>query len=415
MNILGIIAEFNPFHNGHLYLLQEALKSEQFSGTVCVMSGNFVQRGEPAFCNKWVRTQMALEAGADLVIEIPFCFAVRSAYYFARGAIQLLDRTGVITHLAFGSESGNLQELKSVSSLLANESPAYQHILKKQLSLGLSFPVARSIALQAYFGESVPDVQQIIEQPNNILGLEYLKVLEQEALKISPLTFARKGSGYNSKALSDYASASAIRSSFSHPEKREEIAKSMPAGILSLLEEEIRMGRAPITLNSMEQLILFKLRTTPLDRLGKICEISEGLENRIQKAATSCGNIEELRHRVKSKRYSLSRINRSLLYALMDLDAERIASFDEIGPQYLHILGFSSQGQNILQEMKNNSEIPILSRGSAVKALQSNQENPLASSMIDLDVQASNVYTLLYPNAEWRTGDLDFLTSPIRF
>lgn len=152
MAVLGIIAEFNPLHNGHLHLLQEAHNHEQFDAAVCVMSGNFLQRGDPAICNKWSRAEMALQSGIDLVIELPFCFAVRSAYYFARGAIQLLTRTGVVTHLAFGSEIGNIDTLKSISTIIANEPENYKSLLKKYLSQGLNFPSARSKTMQSLLG-----------------------------------------------------------------------------------------------------------------------------------------------------------------------------------------------------------------------------------------------------------------------
>ncbi|MEA1960370.1 MAG: nucleotidyltransferase [Bacillota bacterium] len=412
MAILGIIAEFNPLHNGHLFLLNKALNTSSFSGTVCVMSGNFLQRGEPALCNKWVRTQMALEAGIDLVIELPFCYSVRSAHYFARGALQLLERTGVVTHLAFGSESGSLAQLQSIATIISNEDPSFQNILREHLNRGLSFPSARSIALQQYTKEKSLNVEELLKQPNNILALEYLKVLQQDSIPITPLTIARQGTGYHSTDLSSFPSASAIRFSLLHNEKKESIANSMPARSMTLLKQEICSGRAPISLDSMEQSMLYKLRTLPLRQLENIYEISEGLENRIQKAAISCGSIDELTHNIKSKRYSLSRINRTLLYVLMDLYADTVQQYDQIGPQYLHILGFSSLGQKILQEIKTKSKIDILSRGHDVKDLHFNGDAN-ASSMIDLDIKATNIYTLLYPNPSMRQGNLDFTQSPI--
>ncbi len=411
--ILGIITEFNPFHNGHRHFLHEAANSLDFEGTVCVMSGNFVQRGEPALCNKWIRTQMALDAGIDLIIELPFCFAVRSAYYFAKGALQLLDRAGVVTHLAFGSENGSLQELQAISKVIAHEDSTFRGTLQYHLNRGLSFPAARSLAVENQLQEVFPDVRTVLEQPNNILAIEYLKVLEQEALQITPFTVARRGSGYNSTELSNFASASAIRLSLFKNEKRERIAESMPASSLALLEKEICFGRAPISFDSLEQLILYKLRMTSREHLAEIYEITEGLENRIQKSAISSGTLEELRHAVKSKRYSLSRINRILLYSLLDLNAKQVQLYDDNGPLYLHILGFSSKGRKILQEMKDKSKIRILSRGQDIKDLYTNPNAPVASSMIKTDILASNIYTMLYPNPRYRCGNTDFTTSPI--
>ncbi len=412
MAVLGIIAEFNPFHNGHLHLLREANQLDKFSATICVMSGNFLQRGDAALCNKWSRTAMALQAGADLVIELPFCFAVRSAYYFARGAIQLLQRTGVITHLAFGSESGNLEKLQTLAHFLSNESLAYQEQLRNHLIQGISFASARSLALQAIFPD--PDLKKLLLQPNNILALEYLRVLEEEQSGIMPLTIIRQGSGYHSSELGTMASASAIRSSLLADAKLDNLANSLPPSSLALLEQEITAGRAPITIEALEQSILIKLRSSSPQDLSTIYEITEGLENRILQGAMRYGTLEELKLFIKSKRYSMTRINRILLYLLLDIRFSQINAFDESGPMYLHILGFSTRGQKILQDIKNKSNLRILNRGSAVKQAYQDKSDPVVQAMLDLDVRATNIYTLLYPNPENRQGSQDFTTSPIR-
>jgi predicted nucleotidyltransferase len=356
---------------------------------------------------------MALQAGADLVIELPFCFAVRSAYFFARGSIELLYRTAAVSHLAFGSESGKLEELKSISTIIAHENQAYKTRLKYHLAQGLSFPAARSLTIQAIIGEHIPCLEQIIIQPNNILALEYLRVLEQESIPLKPLTIVRKGSGYNSMEISPYASASAIRRVLlSHPDYNR-IEGSVPPGSLDLLKQEISAGRAPVTLDALEQSILVKLRTISLEKLRQIYEITEGLENRIREAAISSGTLEELRQSIKSKRYSLTRINRLLLYSLLDVEREQMLSFDQHGPLYLHILGFSTKGQKILQTIKNKSNLRVLNRGSEVKKAYADKSNPTLQAMLGLDVHATDVYTLLYPNSSTRHGSQDFTTSPV--
>lgn len=413
MSVLGIISEFNPLHNGHLHFIHSAQQSQDFTATVCVMSGNFVQRGETALCNKWVRTRMALQAGVDLIIELPFCFAVRSAYFFARGGIELLHRTGVVSHLAFGSESGSLDELQTIAAIIANENQAYKTHLKHYLAKGLSFPAARSKTIQAIMGEQFTGLDSIIMQPNNILALEYLRVLQQEAIPIQPLTILRKGLGYNSLTLSTYASASAIRHSLlEHPLDYTHM-DSMPYHVLALLQQEIQAGRAPVTINALEQAILVKLRTTPLKKLSKIYEITEGLEYRIQEAAITSGTLEELRHSIKSKRYSLTKINRLLLYALLNIETQQMLNLDQRGPLYIHILGFSTKGRKILQEIKNKSSLRILNRGSEVKDACQDRSNPDLQAMLRLDVQANNVYSLLYPHPSNRHGARDFTTSPV--
>ena len=413
MSVLGIIAEFNPLHNGHLHFIERAQQGRDFSATICVMSGNFVQRGEAALCNKWVRTRMALQAGIDLVIELPFCFAVRSAYFFARGSIELLYRTGVVSHLAFGSESGQLGLLQSIAATIANENLEYKNHLKHYLNKGLSFPAARAQTIQKIMGEQIIDLEHIILQPNNILALEYLRVLEQESIPIEPWTISRIGSGYNSIELSAYPSASAIRHSLlEHPLSYNNMG-TMPVEISALLQQEIQAGRAPVTLNALEQAILAKLRTTSLSNLSKIYEITEGLEHRIQAAAISSGTLEELRQSIKSKRYSFTRINRLLLYSLLDIETEQMLSFDQHGPLYLHILGFSTKGRKILQEIKNKSSVRIINRGSELKNAFQDNSNPALQAMLGLDIKTTDLYTLLYPNSSNRHGSQDFTTSPV--
>lgn len=412
-SVLGIIAEFNPLHKGHLHFIQSAQQRYDFSATVCVMSGSFVQRGEAALCNKWVRTRMALQAGVDLVIELPFCFAVRSAYYFARGGIELLYRTGVVSHLAFGSENGQLEQLQSIAAIIADENPDYKNHLKYYLAKGLSFPAARAQTIQKIMGKQITGLEQIIQQPNNILALEYLRVLEQESLPLQPFTVPRKGSGYNNRELSPYASASAIRHALLERPSLEGVTGFIPEEPGALLQQEIDAGRAPVNPDVLEQAVLAKLRIIPLNRLGRIYEITEGLEHRIQEAAISSGTLEELRQSIKSKRYSMTRINRILLYSLLELETEQMLDFDQHGPLYLHILGFSTKGRKILQEMKNKSSVRIISRGSEVKEACLDRSDPAIQAMLGLDIKSTDIYTLLYPKASARHGSVDYTTSPV--
>jgi predicted nucleotidyltransferase len=188
---------------------------------------------------------------------------------------------------------------------------------------------------------------------------------------------------------------------------------SMPYHVLALLQQEIQAGRAPVTINALEQAILVKLRTTPLKKLSKIYEITEGLEYRIQEAAITSGTLEELRHSIKSKRYSLTKINRLLLYALLNIETQQMLNLDQRGPLYIHILGFSTKGRKILQEIKNKSSLRILNRGSEVKDACQDRSNPDLQAMLRLDVQANNVYSLLYPHPSNRHGARDFTTSPV--
>ncbi|MEN6389222.1 MAG: nucleotidyltransferase [Syntrophomonas sp.] len=413
MAVLGIVAEFNPFHNGHQYLLKRAIEQLKPSAVICVMSGHFTQRGEPAICNKWARAEMALHAGVDLIIELPFCFAARSAYYFARGALLTLHKTEVVSHIAFGSESGQLDSLASVAQILSSEPEAYRSLLKFYLSQGLSFPVARSRALQ----ESLPDkdsqIDKMLRGSNNILGIEYLHVIYEEKLPLVPITINRQGPAYHSAELGAYASASAIRQATRKTAPSLLISSAMPLLSRDIMQREIARGSAPVLPDALEQSILFKLRSTTKADLAKIYEVAEGLENRIKDAARTCTTLDSIRHQIKSKRYSLTRIDRVLLYALLSLSKEQIDSFDRTGPQYLHILGFSSKGQKILQSIKNKSSLEVLSRGKDVARLLNDSSHP-GAQMLALDVMATDIYTLLFPNPLQRTAGLDFTTPPTR-
>ncbi len=253
MNILGIVAEFNPFHNGHLYLIHEARKKYPFDAVVCAISGNFLQRGEPAICSKWARAEMALRCGADLILEIPFAFAVRSACPFARGGAELLSQTGVVTHLAFGSESGDLEMLKSISSIIRLEPEQFKSNLKNNLARGLSYPAARAEALQTI----LPHIEKdILSGANNILALEYLRVIDDMQLPLQPFTVTRKGSLYHDLDVSDFASAAAIRGAVSQLSDLDRVKGSLPEDSYRVFNNELANGRAQVTVDRMEEAIL---------------------------------------------------------------------------------------------------------------------------------------------------------------
>ncbi|MDD2585338.1 MAG: nucleotidyltransferase [Syntrophomonadaceae bacterium] len=412
MAVLGIVAEYNPFHKGHSHLLEETHKIKNFDATVCVMSGNFLQRGEPACCDKWARAEMALKCGVDLVIELPFCFSTRSAYFFARAGIELLENTGIVTHLAFGSESGNLNILKEIATIIAHEPEQYKELLKKHLSQGLSFPLARSKTLaQLIKGDQL---QGILQSPNNILAIEYLRVLDELNLPLIPITIKRQGASYHCQELLEYSSAMAIRHALFSNCSITKVKNVMPHESFTILEDEIVAGRAPIATDSLEQAIFYKLRTSTINELKDIYEISEGLEHRFKQAANYYGTLDELRHNIKAKRYSLTRINRTLLYILFNLSKNQIARFDQYGPLYCHILGFSAQGQEILQRMKNISQLRTFSRGSDIKQALEEDRNPVLSEMVSYDVLATDIYSLLFPDPAARKAGRDFTTAPVR-
>lgn len=415
MNVVGIVAEFNPFHLGHKYLFHSIRRLFPSSCIICIMSGNFTQRGEIALCHKWSRAAMAVSSGADLVVELPFAQAVRSAYYFARGAIQLLDACQVADTIAFGSENGSIELLQAISAFLADESPAFQQELQKHLAEGLSFPLARSLSLQAILPAilNIPPqtLATVLSQPNNILAIEYLLNIERLGSRLRPITFARTGQPFGSLALEGVASASAIRFALLSDPSDTAWHQQMPPGARESLEREIKAGRAPVAVEGLETALLAKLRTIDKERLEQLAEAGEGLHNRLKEAAERSSSYYEMRARIKSKRYSMTRINRLILYALLDFTALQAAEFDASGPQYIRVLAFSLAGQKLIKTIKASSGLPVLGRGQDVKDFHQRNKSPLAAAMIDLDIRAGSLYTLAYPEIAERRGLPDYLYS----
>ncbi|MDR1159858.1 MAG: nucleotidyltransferase family protein [Syntrophomonadaceae bacterium] len=411
MTVIGIAAEFNPFHNGHLFLLKTAREKYPDSACICVMSGNFVQRGQPALCDKWARAEMALHGGADLVIELPFCFAVRSANYFAAGVLELMARLEVVTHLLFGSECGQMKFLEPIASELFPETSAFKSYLRHYLSLGLNFPSARAQALQAYL--DAPDLKEILQGPNNILALEYLRILKEKNLSIVPLTIPLKKNFSDGFENRPYSKASAIRNELISGSPLTYFSQNLlPLPLFSsgIIQREIRMGRAPVLPHAFEQAIMIKLRSLKPPELRKINDINEGLEHRILKAAHSCGDLDMIRKKIKSKRYNMTKIDRLLLYILFSLSKEQIKIFDQTGPSYIHVLAFSSKGKEILRTIKNRARLPVISRGQDIKALL--KYGGPVSQMLALDVRAGDYYALAAPSPEARSGGRDYNTAP---
>lgn len=322
MKTLGIITEYNPFHQGHAYMLERAKRKADANRVVVIMSGSFVQRGEPAIFDKWTRTAAALKNGADLVLELPVLFAAANAETFARGAVRLLTESGIVDTLAFGSENGNLQELQEAAKILANETEEFQRLLKELLGEGLSYPAARAKVL-----ETLSQINSaILSKPNDILGLEYLKALDYYSSPIAPLTIRRKGD-YNSLSLSSgYASASAVRKALTE-ENSTEAMLHLPENTHDLYNKALSIGTAPVFWDTLMPALHYKLRTTSIEELKKIAEVTEGLENRILHSIDSCYSFEEMMDFIKTKRYTRTKIQRILLHILLDIKESEVSYF----------------------------------------------------------------------------------------
>ncbi len=408
MSVIGIVAEYNPLHHGHEYHIRAARRLTGAEAVICVMSGSFTQRGEPALINKWARSEMALHAGVDLVFELPFVFSTRSAYHFARGAVSLLQKTGVTTHLCFGSELGKIAPLQELAQILHQEPREYRQHLKLELKKGHSFPRARAQALHKYLNNTeLHNWAEILGQPNNILALEYLRALLQESSPLTPVTIPRTGQGYHQAGNVKFASATAIRDEIREGRSLDEI-NGLPEYSQKILKREFACGSGPVFPASTINLIRFSLSRMITSDLAQIYDINEGLENRILKAAQICTSREELIAAIKTRRYSYTRISRVLLYILMTFTQESAYIFDEKGPLYLRLLAFSPQGQKILHDMKVNSDLPIITK------LGRNPQfiDPWILKMISFDWMATDLHALLQPQSG--PSGFDFLRSPIQ-
>lgn len=411
MKVVGIAAEYNPLHYGHLYHLQSARSVTGADCVVIVMSGNYTQRGEPAVVNKWARAEMALLAGADLVIELPVAYAMGSAEYFAFGAVRLLDSLGAVDFMCFGSESGDIEGLQAIASILADEPEEYKPLLKDQLSAGLSFPAARQKALSAYLrGKFGKDrLTRLMKSSNDILGVEYLKALIRLGSKIQPVTINRIGSSYNSTELSGkFSSATSIRKIISVNQwwyAKKLIKSSMPTESLSVLEREIDLGRGPVFPSGFGSTIISLIRRTSAEELRKLPYMEAGLENRIRLAAEKSGTYEELVNSIATRRYTATRVQRILFSLLIGLDSGKFGHFNSIGgPAYIRILGFNNTGRKLLSSIRGKTMLPLITK----TADFINSDIPGVSEMLELESDATNQYVMGYENPYLRSSGSEF-------
>lgn len=399
--VLGIIAEYNPFHNGHLLHLEKSKKICDAQYSVCVMSGNFVQRGNTSVVNKWVKAEMALKSGVDLVLELPTVYSISSAENFAEGAIKLLNSLKIVDTVSFGSENSDINVLNRISSVLQEEPKQYLELLNSELKKGLSFPKARENAILLYLNDE--KYLNILNQPNNTLAIEYLKALKKYKSHISPISVKREKVFYNSNCIVDeYASATAIRNMIIH-EQFNDIRKVVPASSYNLLMNEIEEGHLVIDISKFEKEILYAIRRLSADDIKNFPEVTEGLENAIKNASNSCNNLSELINIVKSKRYTQTRIQRILLYILLNITKKDMYLSRKNIP-YARILGYSPQGKELISEIyKANPKITLIT---SVKNFLDSSNNKTYKYMLNKDILATNIYTLAYKNNS--TANLDY-------
>ena len=416
MNVVGLITEYNPFHNGHRLHLQTAVEATGADAVVVVMSGNFLQRGEPALFNKWARTEMALCGGADVVIELPAAFATRSARQFAAGAVRILDATGIVGHICFGSESGDITPLQRLAAILREEPVELKSLIKKHLQTGVTYPVAESRALEEYCNSSVTGIQksdlELLNRPNNILGIEYIRALDEIDSLVTPITISRVAAGYHDLDFTStgIASATSVRKALEKTDRiTDDICGVVPLDTVNIMTGEINCGRGPVFPDQIMPLLLYRLRTCSPSMLMDILDIGEGLQHRICRAARNPGSHRELVEAIKTKRYTWTRIQRALLYIMLGFSKEMAALFDASGPEYIRVLGVSGKGRTLVRRMKKTAKLPVIS---LVSPMIKNATGS-AEKMLHLDILATDLYTLLYPQVAQRQAGLDCKVMPV--
>ena len=404
MKTLGIVTEYNPFHKGHAYMIEEAKKKAGADRVVVVMSGSFVQRGEPAIFDKWVRTEAALMNGVDMVLELPVLFAASNAETFARAAVRTLEETGIVDVLCFGSESGDLHSMQEAARLMENETEEFQKLLKEQLDEGLSYPAARAKAL-----ETVSQISsEILSQPNHILGLEYLKALDRYNCTMEPMTIKREGD-YNSPSLTDgFASAAAIRKALAE-DRSTEAMPQLPENVHDVYNKALSLGTAPCFWNELTAALHYKLRMSSAEEVEEIAEVVEGLENRILHSIDSCYDIKDVIDFIKTKRYTRTKIQRILLHILLDIKEKEVAYYMNLPKMpYIRVLGFKKENSGILADLTENAKVPVLTN--LKKAPEILNEDGLA--LLALEKTATDLHALTYPNPIYRAPNQDF-TKPL--
>ena len=408
MHTIGIIAEYNPFHNGHIHQINTIRQHHPRARIIAVMSGSFTQRGCPAILDKWQRAYHAVLGGVDLVLELPTAFAVRSAQDFARGGVSLLARLGIADGLAFGAESSTAVLQRAAASM---DTQAVQEKLHVAVRSGISYAAALSRAI----AETCSIDEALLKKPNNILAIEYLRTLKKSRLPIEPLIIQRVGAAYHDQELYErYASASAIRREIYAPlPERERLAKVLPASGAEALLKARSEGAIPET-ELLLRPLLAELEHHSAGRLQEIYSFNEGLENRLLRAAAHCRSLEELLNECRSRRYPKSRIQRLLLHLLLRLRKEEVHTFDEAGALYARVLAFNHTGKDMLHEIKQRGTLPLVSKTSHFlkdPARCSPQERSPLENMLAVDVHATELRRFCLPKIG-RHGE-DFRRSPL--
>lgn len=407
MPTIGLITEYNPFHNGHLHHLQESLRITGAEASVAVMSGHFLQRGEAALLDKWTRAEMALVAGVDLVLELPFAFACNSAPYFAQGAVQCLDALGVVDGLCFGSEAGAIAPLDRAARLLVDAANEVAAGTASSLRQGLSYPAARARILARLDPDLPPG---LLASPNNILAIEYLRALQLNASPMRPWTIPRLGAGFHSTDVSGHlASATGIRRLIGAGGDVEHL---LPIACGHIFKRALDEGR----FLDQERLftVLQALLLQEVESLRDIYQVEHGLDHRISDKAMSATSFTDLVSAIKSRQWTQTRIQRVLIYVMLRVSGAEMRGFLRQGPLYLRVLGATTRGREVLARARKKKNLPVIGDPSRARAVLRRfyHDRPeschLAEQMLNCDLRATRLYGLLQSTQRGVHSNQDF-------
>ena len=392
--VVGIVAEYNPFHNGHMYHLEKAKEKSGAEYSICVMSGNFVQRGNSSIVNKWKKAEMALENGIDLVIELPTIYSVASAEGFSQGAIKILESLKIVDAISFGTETEDYAALNNISSVVCEEPKKYKDLLNQELKKGVSFPKARENALMLYFDNN-KRYANILNSSNNILAIEYLKSLKKIKSVIQPVPVKREKVYYNDNTIVDeFASATAIRNMLK-TKQFSDIRKVVPKTTYEILTKETELGNVALDLSNYEREIIYNLRKMTVEQIAELPDVNEGLEHSLKNAANFSNDVNTLISNVKTRRYTQTRIQRILICALLGITKKDVGIAKKSMP-YIRVLGFNEKGKNLISRIKKaNPKLPVIT---SVKKFKDINTNKTHNRLLDIDIFSTNVYTIACKN-----------------
>ena len=388
MKICGLVAEYNPFHNGHVHHMQEARAITGCDFLIVVMSGDYVQRGTPAVIDKYERTAMALNSGADLVLEIPTLFSTASAETFATAAVNLLTQLGCVDSICFGTELGELAPLQKIADVLNHEPEEISVNIRENLREGMHYAKARSEALLKYFDGEIEDLQHVLETSNNILGIEYLRAIDRLGSSLKPYTIKRWTTEYHSKrTYEDTASATALRSMLYEEDGFEQIVPYVPPFVAR--EFAIKYGvSTPIRANDFSQILQYQIERDR-DCLTRYLDFAPELAERVNNLLPDVYQFKEWSSAMKSKNFTHTRINRALLHVILGIRETDLEEYrDEDFCMYARVLGFRKESTRLLTEISRSTPLPLITKMADAKTILS----PKALKLLQFDINGANIY-----------------------